>query len=107
MPTLYITVQLYVQVRDSDRRVMTRWGMDHPVLHAWHFDLSWEVENPRGLTFNLWIVKEYNLLITIGSAARHSAEGGDLFINHFPQTTDRATQRVSSAGSSNEPAPDV
>ena len=107
MPTLYITVQLYVQVRDSNRLVMTRWGMDHPVLHAWNFDLSWEVQNPRGLTFDLWITKDYNLLITIGSAAQHSAEGGDLFINHFSHVPDRATQQISSAGSSNEPEPDV
>ena len=84
---------------------MTRTGWDRPVVFEEYMDFQWEVENPRGLTFNLWITKVVSLRILLGPKKSHSMEGGDLFINHWAFPRARAALVVASAGSSYEPEP--
>lgn len=84
---------------------MTRYGYDHPVLHSWTIALCWDVSNPRGLAFNLWILKDFSLVITLGPDAGYSAEEGEMFVNDVAPEPCREIVYASSAGSHAEPEP--
>ena len=103
MSVLHVSVLLRVTVKDGTRFILTPTGFDYPVLFVRRLSLSWDVSNPRGLEFDLWITKRFLLLIIVGGPdSGCSAEDGDLYEENV---TYRPIEYQPSAGSADEPEP--